>query len=180
LKSFILIFILLSSSLYADAKIYLGLSYANVNEKFTDVEAESSSDALRIKLGYGEIDAYAIELSVDSMKNESNVFSNNDGDKYALNIELVKSFDLDTFIYPYFKAGFGAGYVDIERELQSRLNYGSFNFEVGTFLQINEHLDFELGYNYKTISYESINMLSEELKYESKSTTLYFGFNTRF
>lgn len=180
MKSFIVIFILLSSSLYGEAKIYFGLSYANVSEKFSDIEAESSSDALKVKVGYGEIDAYAIELSVDTIKSESNIFSNDDGDKYALNIELVKSFDLDTFIYPYFKAGFGAGHMNIDRLLQSKLNYGSFNFEVGTFMQINESLDFELGYNYKDISYESIEMLSEDLNFESYSTTLYFGFNTRF
>lgn len=180
MKSFIIIFILFSSSLYADAKLYLGLSYASVNEEFSNTSAESSSDGYSIKLGYGEREAYAIELCVDAIKNESSIFSNDDGSKYTLNIELVKALDLDTFIYPFFKIGFGAGHMNVDRELKSKLNYGNFNFGVGTFIAINENFDFELAYSYKDISYQSIDMLTQELNYESKSDTVYFGINTRF
>jgi hypothetical protein len=171
---------LFSTALYADAKLYFGVAYANISEKFDNLNAKSSSDAIKVKVGYGIREAYAIEFSVENVKNESKIFSTKDDDKYGANIELIKAFDLDTFIYPYFKAGFGAGRMDINRELQDKLNYGSFNFELGTFIAVNEHLDFELGYGYKKISYESIDTVVAETEYKSTAGTLYIGFNTRF
>lgn len=180
LKSFIIIFILLSSSVYADSKLYLGLGYSNVNEKYDTLDAESSSKALQVKVGYGLREAYAIEVSVESLKNKSNVFSNNDGDKTSVDIEVVKSFDLGIYILPYFKAGFGAGEMKINREIQDKLNFGSFNLGAGTLIPIDEHFDFELGYRYKSISYEALDTISDRIEYKSKSNTLYIGFNARF
>jgi opacity protein-like surface antigen len=180
LKSFIVIFILLGTSLLADSKIYFGVNYAQVNEKFSNLEAESSSDALKIKAGYGNRDGYGIELSVESVQNESKIFSLKDSQKNALNIELVKAFDYDIYIIPFVKAGFGAGYIDIDRELQDRLHFGSFNGSVGTFIPINENFDFEVEYNYKDMSYESIDMVVDELKIKSNVNTFYIGFNIRY
>jgi len=175
-----MLFVLLSASLYAESKIYLGVNYGNLNENFNNSKAESSSDALKIEIGYGIREAYAIEFSAEAIENKANIFSNNDGKKYNFNIELVKSFDYDLYLLPYMKAGFGAGYLEIERELQTKLNYGSFNLELGVLLPINEHYDFELGYSYKSISYESIDTIATQVTLESNLNTLYFGFNIRY
>jgi hypothetical protein len=168
----------------ADSKVYLGVSYAQVDEKFSNLEAESSSDAIKVKAGYGDREAYAIELSIELVKNESTIFSTEkkDGDKNSLNIELVKAYDLDIFVLPYLKAGFGTGVLDIQRDEQKDLSFGSFNFEVGAFVPVNDHLDFEIGYNFKNMSYENISNEStdDDLQYKSNVYTLYIGFNTRF
>ena len=180
MKSFIIIFALLITSLYSDAKTYIGINYGEFNEKFTSLDAESSSEFYNIKVGYGLREAYAIEVSFDTLNNESSFFSNNDSKKYAMNIELVKSFDYDIYILPYLKTGFGAGQLKIERELQSKLNYGTFNLGAGVFIPINQYLDFELGYNYKHLSYQAIDTIADNISYKSKVGSFYFGFNARY
>ncbi|MCW8838137.1 MAG: porin family protein [Thiovulaceae bacterium] len=180
MKSFIIIFALLSSTLFAESKVYFGLDYGSFNENFKSLDAESSSEAMRLKVGYGIREEYSVEVSFDSLNNDSKIFSNNDSKKYGLNIAVVKAFDLNMYLLPYFKAGFGAGYINIDREVQSKLNYGSFSAEVGTLIPINEYFDLALAYNYKNLSYESVDTIADKVKYESNVDTFYFGFNIRY
>ena len=177
----IILSLLLLTSLYADSKIYLGSSYGFFNEKFSDgIDAKSSSGVLKLKAGYGNREQYAIEFSVDYIDNKSNIFSTNDGMKYGLNIEFVKAFDLDIYILPFFKVGFGSGSLEIDRQFQDKLHYGSFNLSTGIFIPINEHFDFELGYDYKYLSYEGIDTIAKQISYDSNVNTAYFGFNIRY
>ncbi|MEA2099917.1 MAG: outer membrane beta-barrel protein [Campylobacterota bacterium] len=182
----IIILLSLISSLFADAKVYLGSSYGVFEEKFTnDIEAESSTDIAKIKAGYGVREAYAVEISFEYIKNKTKIFSSDaqtalDGDKYGINVDLIKAFDYDVYVLPFIKAGFGSGYFNINRKLQNRLFYGSFNLATGIFIPINETFDFELGYEYKHTSYESVDTIVEKIKYESDTNIVYFGFNVRF
>jgi len=177
----IILFLFLISSLFAEAKFYTGFGYGMYDENFTDGnKAQSSSSLIKLKAGYGDRSAYAIEFSIDKLKNESNIFSSNDSDKTGLNIELIKAFDFDIYINPFFKAGFGAGYFKVDRELQDTLNYGSFNLGLGFFIPINEHFDLECTYDYKYITYEAIDTIAKQISYKSHLNALYFGFNVRF
>ena len=177
----IILFLLLLTSLYSDAKIYIGAGYGYFDEQFTSgLDAQSSSTSANLKFGYGERKAYAVEFNIERSENESKIFSNNDEIKYSINIELIKSFDFGIYINPFIKAGFGAGTLKIERELQDRLDFGSFNLGLGTFIPVNDNLDFELGYNYKSISYETVDQIAEKISYTSNINTIYVGFNVRF
>lgn len=177
----ILLFTLLLTSLYSDSKIYIGASYGYFDEQFAGtLDAQSTAETTSIKIGYGDRKAYAVEFYVDRSENKSKIFSNNDRVKYSLNVELIKAFDFGIYINPFVKAGFGTGTLKIDRELQDRLHYGSYNLGVGTFIPINDHFDLEIGYSYKSISYENINYITEQTSYESDINTVYAGFNVRF
>ncbi len=176
----IALFLLLITSLYSDPKIYIGTSTGYFSESFTTLEAESSTMLATFKIGYGEQKAYAIEFSVDWVNNKSKIFSSNDGDKYSINVEFVKAFDLHRYVNPFFKAGFGAGNLKVDREFQDRLNFGSFNLGAGLFIPIDEHFDFELGYTYKYLTYEKLNTIVNIISHESHANTAYAGFNVRF
>jgi len=182
----IILFLLLVSSLYSDAKLYLGSSVGYFTEDFNnDIDAQSSTTIGRFKAGYGVREAYAIEFTLDYVQNRSKIFSSSntqefDGDKYGLNIEFVKAFDYDIFILPFLKAGFGTGFLDIQRETQNILHYGSYNVGVGSFIPISEHFDFEIGYDYKFLSYEAIDIVAKQVRYESNVNIFYFGFNVRY
>jgi opacity protein-like surface antigen len=179
-KIFIL-FPLLLTSLYSDAQFYIGSAIGYYNELFkANTSIESSSYLANFKVGYGERKAYAIELSYNYLDNQSKIFSANDGAKNELDINLIKSFDFGTYIIPFIKAGFGSGYMDIDRKLQSSLHYGSFNLGTGLFIPINKHFDLEIAYEYKYISYEAIELINEKTNYNSNSNSTYFGFNVRF
>ena len=182
----IILFLLLTSSLFAEAKLYFGANYGIIEESFLeDIDAESSSNIASIKAGYGVREAYAIEISLEYRDNKAKIFSSDsdtdfDGDKYGMNINLVKAFDFDIYALPYIKAGFGSGFFEVERILQNRLFYSSFNLGTGIFIPIDESLDFEIGYEYKYISYESLDTIAEQINYQSNSNIAYFGFNARF
>jgi hypothetical protein len=178
----IILFLILISSLYAnqsDAKIYLGTSYGYLNETFSESEYDSISlQTAKVKIGYGIRDSYAVEFSIDYTQKDKDVFSSKDGDRYGLNLELMKAFDFDIYINPFFKGGFGAGYLDIDNSSNSSLSYSSYNLAVGCFIPVNEHLDFELGYSYKFTSYEKIQEGVKELN--SHVNIGYLGVNVRF
>ena len=177
----IILFTLFLSSLYADSKIYMGVNYGYYDEEFTKtLDAQSSSQSMGLKVGYGDREAYAVEFNIERSDNESKIFSNNDGAKYSINMELIKSFDLGIYINPFFKAGIGAGTLTIDRELQDSLAFGSFNLGLGTYIPINDSLDIELGYSYKHLSYGRLNTLDTSTSYKSNINEFYTGFNVRF
>ena len=185
MKKIILSLLLFSSFLFADSKAYFGLAYGTVEENFKTANATSSSpEALNIKFGYGIRKAYAIEVSLEYVANESKIFSTGDaefdGDKYSMNIELVKSFDLDIYILPYLKAGFGTGIMKIDRVLDDSLSFGSFNLGTGIFISINDNLDFEIEYKYKSFSYEGLDLIASSITHTSFSHSAYFGLNIRY
>ncbi|MFT5836127.1 MAG: opacity protein-like surface antigen [Sulfurimonas sp.] len=159
----------------------MGVGAGYIHEAFSDSASTTNSAEMgKIKIGYGNREAYAIEFSFDYFKNDENVFSSTgkDSDKFGMNVELVKALDIDTFFNPYFKAGFGAGFVDVNHDDQSSLNYSTFNLGFGFYIPINEHLDIDLGYDYKYISYEELTSTSS--KVTSNLNGAYLGINVRF
>lgn len=177
----IILLLLLFTALYSDSKVYVGSSYGYVNENFDgDANAQNSSNMGKLKIAYGDREAYGIEFSLDYIHNKSKIFSKKDGKKYGINVEFVKAFDFNIYVNPFFKVGFGAGFLDIQRELQTKLNYGSFNLGLGMFIPVNDNFDFEVGYDYKSISYESIDNIADKTRYSSNANTMYVGFNVRF
>ncbi|MDQ7043870.1 MAG: outer membrane beta-barrel protein [Sulfurimonas sp.] len=181
----LLLFLLLTSSLYSEAKIYMGVGAGVYHENFSDVDAVSSSAIASFKLGYGNREAYAVEFSIDYAHNRSKIFSTSeqvtrDGNKYGFNVNLIKSFDWDIYILPFIKVGFGSGFLDIDRELQKNLTYGTFDLVVGTYLPMGKHFDLELGYEMRTTSYEAINTIVKKTSYNSLSNIAYMGINYRF
>lgn len=181
----IILLLLFTISLYSDAKSYLGLNYGQINEKFSTMDAKASSEFLNLKVGYGLRETYAVEFNLEYAKNKSKVFSSDpnvsyDGDRYSVNIELVKAFDLDIYVLPFIKAGFGAGYLKVDRTLDNRLSFGSFNIGTGFFIPISDNFDFEIAYKYKTYSYEALDLISTNIVHKSNSDSAHFGFNIRY
>ncbi len=177
----IILLLLFFTALYSDAKVYIGSGYGYFYEQFDgDTNGQNSSNMGKLKIAYGEREAYAIEFSLDYIQNESKIFSQNDSDKYAMNIEFVKAFDFNIPVNPFFKAGFGAGFLSVERDLQKKLNYGSLNLGLGMFIPMSESFDFEVGYDYKSISYESVDTIAEKVRFSSNANIIYLGFNIRF
>ncbi len=184
MKNILLLLLLISSTYASDAKIYFGSSVGFLNETIDDTDISASAPTAKIKIGYGVREAYAIEFSLDYTKNESRMYStagnDYDGDKYGFNVDFVKGFDYDIYVLPYLKAGFGAGIFKINRKIQDKLHYGSYNIGFGTFLPVNEHFDFELGYEYRWTSYEAVDIISEQVRHSSKVNIAYLGFNIRY
>jgi opacity protein-like surface antigen len=179
LKKITLLLLLISSLLFAESKIYLGIGYAYDYEtiSYQNNDKSINNNAARIKVGYGDRKAYAVEFSFDYVDNHSNIFDANDGKKYGFNVELLKAWDFGIYINPYLKAGFGAGYLETPADTYNgSLTYGSFNLGTGFFIPINEHFDIEIAYEYKDISYQKLN----SIKPTSTLHSGYIGVNFRY
>jgi len=182
----IILFLLLVSSLFGEAKVYLGSNYGSYEENFTnEIDAQSSTQVIGIKAGYGVREAYAVEIDLEYIDTQSKIFSStpssvSDGKKYGMNINFLKAFDFGIYILPYLKVGVGAGTMNIERTLQNRLYYGSYNVGSGIFIPLGDSYDLELGYNYKYTTYKSIETIAEKIMYESHVNIAYLGINVRF
>ena len=178
----IILLTLLITSLYSEATIYVGADYGYYNEEFSNLDAKSSSSTARIKVGYGDIKAYAVEISVDYSINESNIFSSQgeDGDKIGFDLALIKAYNFNKYFYPYLRVGFGSGEMEIARATQSKLSYGSFNLGAGLYIPVHKNVDIELSYLYKDVSYEAIDFIAYKKSYKSKINSAAIGINVRF
>ena len=166
-----LLFLLITSALYSEAKIYMGASYGSFNESFSDETKEENSNPIaKIKIAYGMREAYAVEFSLNYTQVAA---KESDVARYGINIDLLKALDFP-YVNPFFKAGFGTGYVDTTG---GHLSYGSLNLGTGIFIPIGEHFDFEIGYDYKHLSYEREDQAQE---LNSHVNSVYIGVNSRF
>ncbi len=180
-----ILFFFLSINLFAASQTYIGVNYGGIYEKFTTANATDSSEFLNLKVGYGVRNSYAVEFYFEYVQNRSKIFSSNpatqyDGDRYGVNLALVKSFDFDIYLLPFVKVGFGAGSFKIVRTLDTQLSYGSFDLGTGVYLPLSKHYDIELGYRYKSISYEGLDLVSQTILHTSNANSFYVGFNFRY
>jgi len=183
----IILFTLLCTSLFAEAKVYMGLGYLLHNESYTDSVSQTpdaTNNAARLKFGYGIREAYAVEFSLDYVDHASSTSAPEIGtSKYGFNISLMKAFDFDMYVNPFIKAGFGAGVsndVVIQDSNVTSLSYGSFDLGTGFFIPINDYSDFEIAYEYKYLSYQKLDELDSTIQNFSHVNSLYFGYNIRF
>ena len=180
----LLLFLLLMSSLYSQSQFYIGTGIGAYNESFdTDNDISLSTSIATFKVGYGDRKNYAIELILDYMPNKSKIFSSSgtyDGDRYGFNLALVKAFDFDIYALPFVKAGFGSGFMKIDRAMQTKLSYGSYNIAAGMLLPVNKTFDIELGYEYRYVSYQAINTIAQRVQYNAHANSVYGGINIRF
>ena len=159
----------------------MGAGYGYVNEKVSGSNAKSASNNEgKIKIGYGERDAYAVEFSLYYIDNTNHLLSADDKEKYGFDITLMKAWDLDIYALPFVRVGFGSGKMTSSaREGKKAIMYGSFNGALGVLLPLSKHIDIELAYEYKGLSYQKVN--PDVSSYDkSKQQELYSGINFRF
>ncbi len=180
----IIFFALLTTSLFAQSKMYMGLGYSLYNESYSYSASDlpsTSDNAYRLKFGYGIREAYAVEFSLDYIEHASYDQTQETGKaKYAFNIALIKAFDWGIYINPFVKVGFGAGIIDNFEQEEPSFTYGSFDAGTGFFIPVNNFSDFEIAYEYKNLSYEKHSQLDSIVQNSSHINSLYFGYNIRF
>jgi len=182
LKKIILLPFIITSLLNAEAGVYFGTGYAYNSEtvSYNNDEATINNNAARLKVGYGDRDAYAVELSLDYVDNKSSIFASGDGKKYGFNVELLKAWNFDIFANPFLKAGFGAGYLETPADINNAsLTYGSWNLGAGFFIPLNENFDIEVAYEYKYVSYQKLDN-NQSTNPTASLNIAYIGINYRF
>jgi len=169
-------------SLFAEAAGYIGLSIEDSTEFFVLDErtVNASTPQYKIKAGYGDIGGYAVEAAFSYMNYATNVFSTNDGAALMLDITLFKGWDVGHNLYPYLDVGIGMGDMKVERQLEESLSFSSFNFGGGVRYVISNTYDFDIGLNYKLRTWQTISLVSEQVKVTSHLVNPYIGINYHF
>ena len=192
LKRTILFLFLSACSLFAfqyDAKFYMGVGGGVQYEKFTDEKGTKNTPAFgALKFGYGDRRAYAVEFVLNYIDNKSNIFSDNDKQRYGADVMFVKAYNLSRYLYPFIRAGFGAGEMKVApvnlgytSTNNKKLAYSSFNIGTGAFFPLNNNTDIEVNYEYRFTSYQSYKDTNDiEQKRHSHVNQIYVGFNYRF
>lgn len=182
MKKILLLPLFLSSFLYAEASVYFGTGYAYNSEtvSYNNAKKTICNNAARLKIAYGDRDAYAVEFSLDYVDNKSSIFHTGDGKKYGFNIELLKAWNFNIFANPFLKAGFGAGYFETPADLNNgSLTYGSWNLGTGVFIPLNKNIDVEIAYEYKYLSYQKLD--NSLITHPTATLNIaYIGMNFRF
>lgn len=181
MKKTLSILLLLSSAVFAEASFYIGAGYIYTNESLTTNSSTSiSNSGGKLKIGYGDQKAYAVEFSVNYIDNSSTLLSSTDKEKYGFDLELMKAWDFDIYALPFVRVGFGAGTMNSSaRTGKSSITYGSYNASVGTLIPLSGSVDLELAYEYKNISYQKTD--STQTGYSrSHQNGIYTGVNFRF
>ena len=181
----IILFVMLAGSVFAyqyDAKFYMGVGGAYQDESFTtdldSTQTQNNPTVGILKFGYGDIKAYSIEILLNYVMIDQKVFSDDDNDKYGLDIAFVKAFNFSKYFYPYARAGFGGGEMKIKNAENNKLGFSSFNVGVGSYIPLFSHLELEVNYEYRFTSYEEVVQSQPGL--QSHINQLYVGINTRF
>lgn len=170
-------------SLLAEPDVYLGFSIEDSTEYFTlegHDTVNASTPLYRIKGGYGDIGGYTVEASFSYMDDDINVFSENDGPAYMIDITLLKGWDAGHDLYPYLGAGIGVGKMSVDRLLEQSLFFSSFNFSGGLRYLLSDDVDVDLGINYKLRSWQAVSLVTEEAKVTSHVINPYIGLNYHF
>ncbi len=173
-------------SAQADERVIIGAGAGWVNEdfSFTNSQGEktvgSSAAIENLKIGYGDIKKYAITFTVSYSEYSQNLFSLNDGSKMNLDIDLIKSFDLNSSFIPFVSMGMGVGHMTVERELENYVEGGSFQVGTGLYYQIAPYMDLELNIQYKWAHWTSLDFISTKPETSSTSLLGTLGVNFRF
>lgn len=192
MKKLLFTSILLSTVLYAEAQVYVGVIGGIDTESVSKPYNKNvSSPVAKLQIGYGDIKDYSVQLGFLYDKNSQNVFSTgmNDKEKYSMDVELIKAFDLGWKLSPFLKAGFGAGYFNTDITYtdtsgasahKSSLNFSSYNAGAGVYYPLSKHFNLEAGATYKAISYERVDATSSDKGSTSKVIFSYAGIDYRF
>ncbi|MDA3946506.1 MAG: outer membrane beta-barrel protein [Helicobacteraceae bacterium] len=179
----LLVLSLLCISLFAEPSGYIGISIEDSTEFFTLKGSDTinaSAPQYKIKAGYGEISNFAVEAAFSYMDYSTNVFSSNDSAALMLDITLYKGWDMGYNLYPYLGVGIGMGAMKVERQLEDSLSFSSFNFGGGVRYGISQTYDFDIGVNYKLRTWQTISLVSEDVKVTSHLVNPYIGINYHF
>jgi opacity protein-like surface antigen len=160
----------------------MGLGGGYQNESFAGdySDIDNSPYFGAIKFGYGDIRAYNVEVVINYIDNQSKIFSNDDSDKYGMDIMFTKALNLSKYIYPYARAGMGAGEMKVDREFEDKITYSSYNIGLGAYIPLVAGMEFEINYEYRYTSYKAVDFINDKLELESHVNQVYMGVNYRF
>lgn len=174
-------------SVSAESGGYFGVGVTGGSENYTVAnpglakrEETAAFQAAVLKMGYGNIEAYAIEFDLGYGYYDRNVFSGKDGEYFFFDLSLIKAFETPWDLYPFFKVGFGTGELAVERTTTSSISSGSWFAGGGIYWPLGWGLDLETSLLYTYKRWQGLDMVGSEVTTYSWLFEPYVGINWRF
>lgn len=167
---------------FAEPQVFLGFGGGSVTEQFSSESLNKIVNGVHGKViaGYGDRTAYLVQIGLSYIQYDANIFSQNDGYNLYLDVDLIKAFDFGIGVYPFAKAGFGAGKMKVDRTIQSELGNGDFHLGGGVYIALGKHADLEFSFVSRGKNWERVNLIANEEEAKSASIEPYFGINFRY
>ncbi len=187
LRRILMLLVVTAGLSQAAETVTLGIGAVGSNEIFTVTnpgmsarEEKAAFSAVQFKFGYGDIKAYAVEMDIGYGRYDKNIFSAEDTDYIYADIALLKAFDFGFGAYPFLKAGFGTGELEIRRSLVHSISAGDFFAGGGLYVPLGRGFDVEASVVYRAKSWEDIDMIGAQTETTSYIVEPYIGLNYRF
>lgn len=174
-------------SVWAEAGGYFGVGVTGGSENYNVAnpgvskrDTSASFQAVEMKLGYGNIKAYAVELDLGYGRYDQNVFSTQDGDYLFFDLSLIKAFETPWSLYPFFKLGFGTGELSVARTTTESISSGSWFGGGGIYWSLGAGFDLETSVIYSYKRWQGLDMIGSDVTTYSWLFQPYIGLNWRF
>ncbi|OCL92124.1 outer membrane protein [Aliarcobacter thereius] len=184
---------LLSSSLYADNNVYLGLQYGvdlshfGIEDHYGDKDNFSDSgDAVKAVLGLDLSDNYYLQVYYERTK-----FSNEDLKLVTENqvqnefgLEWIKKDKIANNLYPFVKLGIGIANMKLNNQITANKDISALSLTLGAGIDVKTTdkltLFVGLDYNYKEWEKFHDALYTYEFETSQNSIKPYIGLNLKF
>jgi len=175
---------IISSAVIAD--VYVGIDYGFASNE-TEIEDGSNSfkgdnnyNDLKLKVGYGKDGDFKGQMSLSFISFDEKVFDDENSDLMELGFDVIKEFEATKQFYPFLKAGFGFGYMDVEGYEDDSIYEVSFNVGAGISYKAIENFYIVGGIDYIGRKWQDIDYGRGTISTTDSGFKPYIGLNYKF
>lgn len=157
---------MLSSAVIADG-IYVGVEYGmGSNETEHEIDGFGAStydnnyDDIKFKLGAGSDGGFKGQVTLSLISFDETVFDDENSDLIEIGFDVIKEFEVTSSVYPFLKAGFGYGMMDVEGYTEDSIYEVYFNVGAGVSYKATDNLYLIGGVDYVGRKWQDIEYSS--------------------
>lgn len=174
MKKIVLAVLIASGLMAADSGVYLGVEYGvaknSTTQDFdngsatTSYEDDNNYKDIKVKIGGGRDGGVKFQGSLSFITFDEYVFSYASKETIELGFDIIKEFEVTPSVYPYIKAGFGVGFMDVEGYSEDSIAGVSFKIGAGVSFKVVDHLYLLAGIDY-------VGRKWQDIEYQTTTTT---------
>jgi len=190
MKKIVLAGLLASGLMAADSGLYVGAEYGAAKNSTTidfdggSIDGDNDYKDVKLKIGGGTDGGFKYQGTVSFISFDEYVFSDKSKKTTEFGFDLIKEFEVTPSVYPFIKAGFGVGSMDVEGYTEDSILGVSFNIGAGISYKVIDHLYLLAGVDYVARKWQDIEYYdgSSTVTLSTKDSAFkpYVGVNYRF
>lgn len=196
MKKIVLAAMITSGLMAADSGSYIGVEYGAANNTVnrsgalvSSVSVENNYKDIKVKVGGGTDGGWKSQGTMSLISYDKAIFDATNKDLMEFGFDIIKEFEVTSSVYPFIKAGFGAGSMSVEGYTKDSIVAVSFNVGAGISYKVVDHLYLLAGVDYVGRKWQDVEQQYYVSRYIQGTTTVktsdsaikpYIGMNYRF